>query len=280
MNPGAIDLYAEHGIDLAAEPLEIAVCAQHNNGGLAGNHWWESTNIKHLFPIGEVNGSHGVYRPGGSALNSGQVGGFRAAEFIANRYCDWEIPQDVIREAAAEAAGEILAWIDNCASCHSSWQSQREQFQGRMTRAAAHIRSRDELQQAVAEAWRQFRRIEQSGCACAGPGDLPEALRNRHLCFAHAVYLEAVLFALSSGAGSRGSAMVVAHGGTPIHDRLGDEWQIEPENTAFREKVLETVVEAGGSVENRWVDRRPLPVTDAWFETAWTRFRKGEIYEV
>ena len=86
MNPGAIELYRDHGIDIAREPLEIAVCAQHNNGGLAGNHWWESINIKHLFPVGEVNGSHGVYRPGGSALNAGQVGGFRAAEFIAHRY--------------------------------------------------------------------------------------------------------------------------------------------------------------------------------------------------
>ena len=26
-----------------------------------------------FFPIGEVNGSHGVYRPGGSALNAGQA---------------------------------------------------------------------------------------------------------------------------------------------------------------------------------------------------------------
>ncbi|MGM0680565.1 MAG: preprotein translocase subunit YajC, partial [Pseudomonadota bacterium] len=32
------------------------------NGGLAGNIWWESENIRHLFPVGEVNGSHGVYR--------------------------------------------------------------------------------------------------------------------------------------------------------------------------------------------------------------------------
>jgi len=85
MNPGAVALYRDHGIDLAAEPLEIAVCAQHNNGGLAGNHWWESVNVKHLFPVGEVNGSHGVDRPGGSALNAGQVGGFRAAEVIAHR---------------------------------------------------------------------------------------------------------------------------------------------------------------------------------------------------
>ena len=73
MNPGAISLYRDHNIDLAEEPLEIAVCSQHNNGGLAGDIWYESPNLKHLFPIGEVNGSHGVTRPGGSALNAGQA---------------------------------------------------------------------------------------------------------------------------------------------------------------------------------------------------------------
>ncbi len=85
MNPQAIELYREHGIDLASEPLEIGICAQHNNGGLKGNIWWES-DLKHLFPVGEVNGSHGVCRPGGAALNSGQVGSFRAARFISHKY--------------------------------------------------------------------------------------------------------------------------------------------------------------------------------------------------
>ncbi len=40
MNPGAIELYRTNGIDLSLEALEVAVCAQHNNGGLAGNIWW------------------------------------------------------------------------------------------------------------------------------------------------------------------------------------------------------------------------------------------------
>jgi len=84
MNPLAVEIYREHGIDLAREPVPVAVCAQHNNGGLRGDIWWES-NIRHLFPIGELNGTHGV-RPGGSALNSGQVGGLRAAQYIANVY--------------------------------------------------------------------------------------------------------------------------------------------------------------------------------------------------
>jgi len=93
MNRPAIDLYKANGIDLETERLEIAVCAQHNNGGLKGDIWWES-NIKHFFPVGEVNGTHGVYRPGGSALNSGQVGSLRAAMFIARRYNDTPPSQD------------------------------------------------------------------------------------------------------------------------------------------------------------------------------------------
>ena len=86
MNPPAIEIYRSHGIDLEREMLEIAVCAQHNNGGLKGDLWWES-NIRHLFPVGEVNGTHGVGRPGGSALNAGQVGSLRAALFIATQIC-------------------------------------------------------------------------------------------------------------------------------------------------------------------------------------------------
>jgi succinate dehydrogenase/fumarate reductase flavoprotein subunit len=279
MNPGAIELYGEHGIDLAVEPLEIAVCAQHNNGGLAGTHWWESTNLSHLFPVGEVNGSHGVYRPGGSALNAGQVGAFRAAEFIAHRYRDWTVPADMVKTAAADAVAGALAWIDKCAASASSWQAEREELQARMTRAGAHIRSREEARAAVSEAWAQWRRIETSACGYAGQGELAEAVRNRQLCFAHAVYLEAILFALESGVGSRGSAIVLDKAGDRLHARLGDEWRMAPEAVAFRDKVLETVATADGRVENRWVDRRPIPQTDAWFETTWASFRRGEIYE-
>ncbi len=285
MNPGAIDLYAEHGIDLTSEPLEIAVCAQHNNGGLAGNHWWESTNVKHLFPIGEVNGSHGVYRPGGSALNSGQVGALRAAEFIAHRYADRTVPEDAVRQAAKQAAGELRTWIEKCGSAAVTWQAEREEFQARMSRAGAHVRSLEELPKAVEDAWAQFKRLEQSGCSYKTPADLAEALRNRQLCFAHAVYLEAILFALQSGVGSRGSAIVLTKDGDEVHDKLGDEWRIAPEDPGFREKVLETVATLDGAhalypaVKNQWVPRRPIPETDAWFETAWASFRSGEIYE-
>jgi len=279
MNPGAIELYADHGIDITAEPLEIAVCAQHNNGGLAGNHWWESLNVKHLFPIGEVNGSHGVYRPGGAALNSGQVGSIRAAEFIANRYADWSVSKEAVKQAAAQAMGALQAWIAKCEGAESTWQAERDEFQSRMTRAGAHIRSLEELPQAIEEAWAQFGRLEDTGCLYGTPAELTEALRNRQLCFAHAVYLEAILFALQSGVGSRGSCIVLDPAGERVHDKLGEEWRIALEDERFRERVLETVAAPDGKVESAWVDRRPIPVADAWFETAWASFRSGEIFE-
>ncbi|MHC4403194.1 MAG: FAD-binding protein [Planctomycetota bacterium] len=280
MNPGAIDLYLEHDIDVSRQPLEIAVCAQHNNGGLAGNHWWESVNVKHLFPVGEVNGSHGAYRPGGSALNSGQVGSFRAAEFIANRYGDWSVSQEAVAAAAGRTAGQILRWLAICSKAGTTWQQQREEFQRRMSRAGAHIRSSNELNKAVAEAWEQVRGIEAAGCGFSDSSDSAEALRNRYLGFAHAVYLEAVRFALESGVGSRGSTIVLDSRGAKVHDKLDDPWRIAPEDPGFREKVLETLVGRDGKVTNRWVDRRPIPESDLWFETAWARFRSGEVYRV
>ena len=279
MNPGAIELYADHGIDISKEPLEIAVCAQHNNGGLAGNHWWESVNIPHLFPVGEVNGSHGVYRPGGSALNSGQVGSFRAAEFIAHRYSDWTIARDALAPAARAAAIELLSWAAVCrdATTHS-WQDDRAELQERMTRAGAHIRSIPALEAATTEAWEQHRRIRESGCAAGSSSDLAECFKNRYLCFAHAVYLEAVLFALRSGAGSRGSAIALSNSGEHVHDKLDETWLMVPENSEFRGKVLETLAD-GKAVVSEWVPRRPLPETNAWFETAWANYRQGGIYD-
>jgi succinate dehydrogenase/fumarate reductase flavoprotein subunit len=276
MNPGAIQLYLDHGIDITKEPLEIAVCAQHNNGGLAGNLWWESVNVKHLFPLGEVNGSHGLYRPGGSALNSGQVAGFRAAEYIANRYQEWTVDEAAVMPIVQQAVGDLLASLSQTAGTALDWQAERLEFQARMSRVGAHIRSLAELRKAVPEAWAQYRRVAQA----VDPTNLTESLRNRQLCFAHAVYLEALRFALESGVGSRGSSIAVAPDGVPIHNKLDDTWRIILEDTMFRDMVLETVTSADGTVTSDWVVRRSLPKPDSWFETAWAKFRDGEIYDL
>lgn len=82
MNAPAIELYKSKGVDLHREYLEIALCAQHCNGGIAVDLWWQ-TSMKGLFAVGECAGTHGISRPGGSALNAGQVGSLRAAQYIS-----------------------------------------------------------------------------------------------------------------------------------------------------------------------------------------------------
>ena len=82
MNAPAIALYQAHGIDLAREPLEIRVCAQHHNGGIAVDANGE-TRVRGLYAAGEAAGTFGRKRPGGSALNATQTGSLRAAQHIA-----------------------------------------------------------------------------------------------------------------------------------------------------------------------------------------------------
>lgn len=267
MNPAAVSLYREHGINLSSDPLEIAVCAQHNNGGLAANRWWESVNVRHLFPVGEVNGSHGVGRPGGAALNAGQVGGVRAAAYIASRYAGESLREGEFRAALDAALAGSQAFARRCEAASQTWRACRGEFQGRMTRAGAHLRSELGLAVAAREARAQLARLEAQGCRVRRPSERVRAFENRQLCFAHAVYLSAQLFALRSGVGSRGSALVADAQGRSV-----------PEDPAFRERVQETRASADRGIRHRWVPRRPLPNTDAWFETAWKAYVKGSIY--
>ena len=81
LNKPAIELYKSKGVNLAREYLQIALCSQHLNGGISVDMWWQ-TNIKGLFAVGECAGTHGIKRPGGSALNAGQVGSLRASQYI------------------------------------------------------------------------------------------------------------------------------------------------------------------------------------------------------
>lgn len=84
LNPKAIDVYARQSIDLFKERLRIAVCAQHNNGGVCTDNNYE-TDVENLYVIGEAAGTFGLTRPGGTALNDTQVGGLLSAEHIKSK---------------------------------------------------------------------------------------------------------------------------------------------------------------------------------------------------
>ena len=115
MNPGALALYAAHQIDLKAEMLEISVCAQHCSGGLEVDRNWQTT-VPGLYAAGEAAGTFGAVRPGGSALNSTQVGSLRAAEHIARSLRAGERqPAPEAADLAVREADDLLARPARCA---------------------------------------------------------------------------------------------------------------------------------------------------------------------
>lgn len=87
LNSKAIDVYMNQGIDLYNDMLRIAVCAQHNNGGVYTDDYFMS-DIRGLYVVGEAGGSFGLSRPGGSALNDTQVSSLVAAEHVAGNIKD------------------------------------------------------------------------------------------------------------------------------------------------------------------------------------------------
>jgi succinate dehydrogenase/fumarate reductase flavoprotein subunit len=287
MNTPAIELYAEHDILLHSEPLEIAVCAQHMNGGFAVDQWWQS-NIPRTFVIGEMAGTHGVKRPGGSALNAGQVGALRAAEYIACA-CNTppgEAPDDPVTGAAAEAIAEINRMLEASESASQTPREVMEEIRQRMTRFGAHLRSRTAAREALDAAGEQYKRLSAEGIKIAGGAELYRAIAARQQCLTQIAMLKAICAMFDRGAGSRGSHCILDDNGVEMHRRLIDPetdrpYRFKGENEALRNEIIEITfsAEADDLFETRVTVPRPVPVNDTAFEPAWAEFREGRIYD-
>lgn len=278
MNPKAIELYRSRGIDLYSEKLEIAVCAQHNNGGLAGNHWWES-NVKHFFPVGEANGAHGVYRPGGSALNSGQVGSFRAAQFIAKRYHDSPLEPYELKERCGEQLEKAigfgeLAFLNEHEELDV--QKERKELQVRMTKYGAHIRSAEGAEKALQQVEEQMERILR--VSVSTPQKLRHLYRLRDLLASQKMYLTAILDYIEKGGKSRGSYLIYDANGLKPSEKLPDHFRFLLEDGAFAAKIQEIAYE-NNQCNVKWRDVRPIPEDDNWFENVWKDYLNDGIYK-
>jgi succinate dehydrogenase/fumarate reductase flavoprotein subunit len=280
MNQPAVDLYKSHDIDITKEYLEIAVCAQHNNGGFIGNIWWES-NIRHLFPVGEANGTHGVYRPGGSALNSGQVGSMRAALYISKRYTD-DPPEK--KEFMDSVEGQIRRKLEFARkiSDHKTKNpfisETRREIQERMSTCGAHIRDPKRIQKTVDEAWDLYSRLK-NDMKIPSIKDLPAAFKIIDLCLTHALYLEAIKEYMEKGGQSRGSYLIMDPEEEIPCKELGDEWKfhLNEEDSFVNTKILEIYLDKNTNVKKQWIDIRPIPLEDVWFENIWNEYMKDNI---
>ncbi len=284
MNPKAIDLYLAHGIDLTREHLEIAGCAQHNNGGLRANYWWES-NIRHLFPVGEVNGTHGVYRPGGAALNAGQVGALRASQYIAQKYRD--DPPEIshfVSEAQQQIASilrQIGQWLSSSLQPNPDKIRQyAQEMRHRMSRQAAQIRRPMEIHPSLTEAWQAAREIA-TNVRIESQRDLPVAWKTLELALTHAVYLEAIEAYMSRGGASRGSYLILDPEGDQSCGKVGANWRflLTQADAFVNRHILELSLDSDWHPHKEWVPIRPIPTEDVWFENVWKDYLEGKFFE-
>jgi len=283
MNPAAVELYRDHGIDLARDRLEIAVCAQHCNGGLEAGVWWES-NLRHLFCVGEVNGTHGVYRPGGSALNAGQVGGMRAAEYIAARYAGSPPDMSVCLAAAGPALEAERAFLEQSLAGGSTAgrapAALIREIGERMSTTAAHVRRPADVDRALAEA----RALHDAFGETVGIASLSEAgalFQARDLAVTHLFWLEAIAAYLSRGGGSRGSYLVPDPAGVTVSHELGEYGciRIGGGDLVADSHILTLQLSGENEVVMEWIEPRPIPASDLWFEEIWAEYRAGRIYD-
>lgn len=139
LNPKAVELYRSHGIDLGSQPLEIGICAQHNNGGIRTDTNSESS-VRNLFAVGEAAGKFGVCRPGGSALNDTQVGGLRAAQYLA------KVIDDIDFE---EVEAELLP--SPKISAEPNFEEIKKELTLKMTDRAGIFRDSEKIAELIAE---------------------------------------------------------------------------------------------------------------------------------
>ena len=281
MNQPAIDLYKSHGIDLTKEYLEIAVCAQHNNGGLMGNIWYES-NIKHLFPVGEVNGTFGIYRPGGSALNSTQVGSLRAAQYIKANYIEDPPSNDEFINMVAAQVDAKISIAQKLASQKaekSNVYEIRNKMQQRMTKYGAHIRSLEGCKKAIDECLKDLKEIDDK-TQIAAIRELPDAFRNKDILLTQYVYLNAIKEYIEKGGRSRGSYLVQDSNGELPIESLSDDFRFALDSGELAKMTCEVQLNADNgnySCSFEWKPVRPIPEGDSWFENVWNAYLRGEI---
>jgi succinate dehydrogenase / fumarate reductase flavoprotein subunit len=274
MNKPAVELYSSKGVDISKEDLEIALCAQHCNGGVAVDLWWQ-TDVPGLFAAGEAACTHGVRRPGGSALNAGQVGSLRAAQYISRLGTGEPCPAE---EFVRAAQPEVQSFAKLCAAFTSGGDNVitlMRGAQGAFTRAAGAIRDPAAFA-AIIEDNRSLLARFGDTVRASSSGSLANAFRLREILISQITVLSAMLGYAGMGGKSRGSAILRTESGVSPDGM--EEFKFEADSGELDGQVQEILYSPEGC-SGGFRPVHPLPEGGGFFENVWRRFREdGNVY--
>ena len=283
MNPLAIELYRQYRMDLAKEPIPFNVNHQHMNGGVEVDTHARSS-LPGCYAVGEIAGTHGVTRPGGAALNAGQVFGRRCAAHIAESLKRHpSVPETP--GAFDDALAKALAWFGrNNAENRDGLllQEVAREIQDRMSDHAGYICHVDSVAGALEAARDLNRRVAERGVNVPDYTHLYEGILRTQTALLSEAVLSALDFYIRDGGGSRGARMLCDKAGVPVpSSRLGalEEFRIRPENTGHRaEKILVRYRPGGGFEITKRTLRDIEDTGKIYFEKNWGAYLTGAIY--
>ncbi len=280
LNPKAIQVFLDKGIDLTTNPVQVDICSQHMNGGYACNIWWE-TSIPHLFAIGEASGSHGVHRPGGAALNAGQVGGLRAAQFIAKNYLQPPMHAEVILgEPLKETIKTLQMLIQSPdVSLRDKLHQRIDLFQSEFSEKVGVFRSIENLRDLQVKLTSQLNSLLFDFVGIAWK-DLPLLFKFRDMLFSQWIMLYSIIQYIESGGGSRGSALIIDKSNPKaevLHDLLKD-FKAVPNNEELKQVICHVYLGRSDKFNAIWMPVHPIPEQSTLFETTWRDFEQGDVF--
>lgn len=267
MNQPAYELFLSKGVDLKTHMLEIALCAQHCNGGISVDLWWQTT-VPGLFAAGECAGTHGVARPGGSALNAGQVGSLRAAQYISqsNRCLT---PESEFTLIASQALRENQQFT-NPAAKGDHVDERINATRKRMSACGGAIRNTDTMVSALAEVRRELLQLD--SVRLEEPQDRRKLYQYRDALTCQLAVLSAMIDYDHKVGKSVGSSLCYHEAGSL---RAG-----LPEEFRFTEGAAPNAIQqgklTGDSCAFSWRPVRPIPADDDVFETVWRGYRENK----
>jgi succinate dehydrogenase flavoprotein subunit len=280
MNPLAIELYRRYKIDIAAEPLEFAVNNQHMNGGIAVDSWGRSS-LAGCYAVGEAAGTHGVTRPGGAALNAGQVFGTRAAEHIAAGGLANSAPSGDVRDTVKKGVARIGVVLRP--ESPLSIRQVRSSVQGRMSDRAGMICDARGVGEALVEARELNADIRANGIGYGRPAEAARALQWQQMAVASEAVLAALDHFIRHGGGSRGARAICDAAGEALPMTIDGPlyaYRFRRERDAHRAEQIVVRLDDGTLHVSTRLNRRFDEGARSFFERDWPDWLTGRIFDL
>lgn len=221
---------------------------------------------------GECAGTHGITRPGGSALNAGQASSLRAAQYISfteNKTCS-EKDFAAIAIAAAEKQKDFCRKMlaNNGNINESIAKAQRIMIDngGAIRRADSMLETENRILYDIANFENKF--------GVSAPKELFKAYKLLDILLMQAATLTAMVDFSAHVGGTRGSALYCDESG---EKRAGLEeiFRFKAESGETANKIKEIFIK-NGEICALWRNVRPIPENNDFFENIWRQYRENK----